>query len=106
MKTTHSLFLKKNTAFKRVNIEDITLLEADNNYTTIYTQEDCYVYAVVLKKIEEKMPKSVFKRVHRSYMINLEAVEGFEGNTLFVQNKRVPVSRKYREEIFGLLDIL
>ena len=106
MNTTQSIFLKKDTAFQRVNIEDITLLEADNNYTTIYTQEKSYVYAVVLKKIEEKMPKSLFKRVHRSYMINLQAVDGFEGNTLFIQNKRVPVSRKYREEVFSMLQVL
>lgn len=106
MKTTNSIFLKKNSSFQRVNIEDITLLEADNNYTTIHTNDEKYVYAVVLKKIEAKMPKSHFMRVHRSYMINLQAVEGFEGNTLFIQNKRIPVSRQYREEIFGLLDIL
>ena len=97
-----SLFLKKDYHFQRVYLGDIKLLEADNNYTNIYTKSDKYIYSTVLKKIEEKLPHQQFLRVHRSYVVNIQSVNGFEGNMLFVGEKRIPVSKPYRAEVFRL----
>ena len=101
-----SLFLKKDHHFQRVPLKNIVLLEAQNNYTMVYTHTDRYLYSTVLKKMEEKLPGKYFLRVHRSYVINIEAIEGYEGNTLYIANKRVPVSKQYRNEVFKLFDIL
>lgn len=99
---TRCLFLRKGNAFVRVEINDIILLEADRNYTTIHTKDDTYIYSIILKKIEEKLPQSCFLRVHRSYLINITAITGFEGNLLHIGNLRVPVSRTYRMHVFSL----
>lgn len=99
-----SLFLKKDHHFQRVALKDITILEADNNYTTVYTRTDKYIYSTVLKRMEEKLPGNSFLRVHRSYVINIEAVEGFEGNMLFVGDKRIPVSKQYRADVFRIFN--
>ena len=101
-----SLFLKKDTAFQRVKLGDISHLEADNNYTTIYTLKGRFVYSTVLKNIEAKLPRSQFIRVHRSHVVNLNAIVGYEGNRLFLQDKKIPVSKQYREEVFRLFQAL
>lgn len=98
------LFLKKDFHFERVAISDITLLEADGNYTTIYTKSDKFIYTTLIKKMEEKLPSQQFLRVHRSYIVHIDAVTGFEGNTLFVHDKRIPVSKQYREVVFKLFN--
>ena len=97
-----SLFLKKNHYFQRVSLSDIIFLEADNNYTTIHTKSGKYIYSTVLKKMEEKLPKNLFMRVHRSYIINTQSVNGFEGNTLHIGGKHLPVSKQYRNVVFNL----
>ncbi len=102
MNIRDSLFLKKDTAFQRVRLDEISLLEADNNYTTIHTKSHSYIYSTVLKKMEEKLPQGRFMRVHRSYVINVDAVSGFEGNMLFIDQKSVPVSKQYRDQVFQL----
>ena len=101
-----SLFLKKDHHYQRVALADITVLEADNNYTTVYTTHGKYLYSTVLKKMEEKLPGKYFLRVHRSYVVNINAVSGFEGNTLYVGEMRVPVSRQYRAEVFNIFSTL
>lgn len=98
------LFLKKDFHFQRVSIQDISLLEADGNYTTIYTPSDKFVYSTLLGRMEEKLPIDQFIRVHRSFIVQIDAVDGFEGNTLFVKNKRVPVSKPYRESVFSIFN--
>lgn len=99
-----SLFLRKDHHFQRVALSDITILEADNNYTTVYTKTDKFIYSTVLKKMEEKLPGKYFLRVHRSYVVNINAVEGFEGNMLFVGDKRIPVSKQYKNEVFKIFN--
>ncbi|MBL6448430.1 LytTR family transcriptional regulator DNA-binding domain-containing protein [Fulvivirga sp. 29W222] len=97
-----SLFLKKDQHFQRVTLDDILLLEADNNYTLIYSKSERFLYSTVLRKMEEKLPSGQFLRVHRSYVVNIQSVTGFEGNTLFIGEMRIPVSKQYREEVFRL----
>ena len=96
------LFLKKNNQFKRVSINDITHIQADNNYTTVYTKTDQFLYSIVMKKIEEQLPKNQFIRSHRSYIANIQSINGFEGNTLFIGDQKIPVSKSYKDSVFRL----
>lgn len=95
-----SLFLKKNQHFERVPLREILFLKADSNYCSVYTKTDRFVYSVGLNKIEEQLPTKRFMRVHRSYVINLNSVEGFEGNLLFIKNEKIPVSKAHKDEVF------
>ncbi|MCL6293903.1 LytR/AlgR family response regulator transcription factor [Jejuia spongiicola] len=97
-----SLFLKKNHHFERVPLKEILFLQADNNYCTVSTKSERFIYSMVLKKIEAHLPLNQFLRVHRSYVVNINSVNGFEGNMLFVGEKKIPVSKTYKEAVFKL----
>jgi DNA-binding LytR/AlgR family response regulator len=97
-----SLFLKKDNHFERVLLKEILFLEAESNYTTIHTQCGRFVYSMVLKKIESLLPPEFFLRVHRSFVVNMNTVSGFEGNLLYVEDQKIPVSKSHREVVFNL----
>lgn len=97
-----SLFLKKNHHFERVPLKDILFLQADSNYCTVSTKSERFIYSMVLKKIEKHLPITQFLRVHRSYVVNINLVDGFEGNMLFIGNKKIPVSKTYKDKVFKL----
>lgn len=101
-----SLFLKKDTHFDRVRFDEIYYLAAESNYTLIYTKSGRYIYSTVLKNFEDKLPSDVFVRVHRSYIVNLNAVTGFEGNFLHLGDKHVPVSKTNREDLFKAFKVI
>ncbi|WP_420600924.1 LytR/AlgR family response regulator transcription factor [Flagellimonas sp.] len=100
LKINDSLFLKKDNHFERVLLKEILFLEAESNYTTIHTQCGRFVYSMVLKKIEGLLPSDFFLRVHRSFVVNMEAVTGFEGNLLFVEQHKIPVSKSHHHSVF------
>jgi len=85
-----SLFLKKNHHFERVPLEDILFLNKK------------FMYSVVLKKIEAQLPKHLFIRIHRTFVVNIQLVSGFEGNTLFIQGQKLPVSKSHKDQVFQL----
>ncbi|WP_339715299.1 LytTR family transcriptional regulator DNA-binding domain-containing protein [uncultured Kriegella sp.] len=97
-----SLFLKKSQHFERVPIEEILFLEADSNYCTVYTRTDRFMYSVGLNKIEAQLPPDRFLRIHRSYVVNINLVDGFEGNMLFIGENKLPVSKSHKENVFRL----
>lgn len=102
LKIKDSLFLKKNNHFERVLIDKIQYIEAESNYTTIHTSTDKYLYSMVLKKLEKELPSTKFLRVHRSYIVNISSVLGFQGNMLFLKDKKIPVSKSNHDIVFNL----
>ena len=96
------LFLKKNNHYLRVPLKEILFIQADGNYSTIYTASHKFIYSVVLKKVQDQLPSSIFLRTHRSYLVNINSVTGFEGNILFVGTHKIPVSKSLRDGIFKL----
>ena len=101
-----SLFLKQEHYFQRVFFHDIKYIKADNNYCSIFTKTTRFIYSLVLKKFEVHLPQHMFLRVHRSYVINIQAIDGFEGNMLLIGGTKIPVSKSYRDEVFKLMHIV
>jgi len=101
-----SLFLKKTDFFQRVNLKDILWLEAESNYTVFHTLSEKFTYSTVLKKIEKKLPEFQFLRVHRSYIVNIQSVTGFVGNTLYINKKMIPVSKPHHNEVFNCFNAI
>jgi len=101
-----SLFLKKDNHFDRVSYADILWLEAESNYTIVHTDKGKYIYSVVLKKMEAKLPNHLFMRVHRSHVVNLSCVTGFTGNMLHIRDQKIPVSKQYQKAVFGHFDVI
>ncbi|MEL7002783.1 MAG: LytTR family transcriptional regulator DNA-binding domain-containing protein [Bacteroidota bacterium] len=101
LQVNDGLFLKKKNHFQKVALKDILWLEAESNYTVLHTQKESYTYSTVLGKIEEKLPDSLFIRVHRSFIVNIFAVTGFMGNLLYIDDKQIPVSKSYQQLVFN-----
>ena len=95
-----SLFLRRDLHYDRVRFVDIYYLMSQSNYTVIHAKNGKYTYACVLKNMEEKLPSDKFIRVHRSYLVNIDAVTGFEGGNLFINNIQIPISKGNRDELF------
>ena len=59
-----------------------------------------------LKKIEEKLPDSLFLKVHRSFIINVKKIIDIEDNSVLIKKDVIPVSRSNRPELMKRLDLL
>lgn len=98
------LFLRKDSFFQRVALSDIRWIKADGNYTEFHTAAGRFIQTVQLSKVESRLPKNLFKRVHRSYVVNMDYVTGFIGNTLYLNDQKISVSEAYHDEIFSLFN--
>ncbi len=61
-----------------INLENITYLEASNNYTNIYlSNRQKFLVSRTLKDFEEILPSETFLRIHHSNIINKLFVERY-----------------------------
>ena len=61
----------------KIDLPSIYLIEAKGDYIKIKTENKDYIVHSTLKKIEEKLPDSLFLKIHRSFIINLKKIRRF-----------------------------
>jgi len=93
---------------KKVNPADVLFLKADVNYTEVFLQDgERLLVSKTLKELEKRFSSFNFFRTHKSYMVNLKFVTGYqihEGLLVRLQDDHeVSLSRR-RKEVF--LDIV
>jgi len=90
----------------KIDLPSIYLIEARGDYIQIKTEDKNYIVHSTLKKIEEKLPDSLFLKIHRSYVINIKKIIDIEDNSVLIKKDVIPVSRSKRPELMKRLDLL
>jgi len=92
-------FIKSGSKYEKIHLDDILYIQGMQNYVIIYTSKTKYMALLYLKNLEENLDNKSFIRVHKSYIVSVSKIEGIEGNELFIQSHRIPISRNYREQV-------
>lgn len=58
-----------------LNLDDVIYVSAKNKSTYVHTYENQYLVDLTLSELEERLSKDAFRRLHRSFMINLNKVK-------------------------------
>lgn len=91
-----------------VDVDDITFIEAMDNYVKVYRRGMSMVLSqITMKETMTMLPPDMFIRVHRSYIVSLNAIEKFSNRKIYLRNsdRTIPVGRKYVEEFNNLFNI-
>ncbi|MBT2697323.1 LytTR family transcriptional regulator DNA-binding domain-containing protein [Bacillus sp. ISL-40] len=92
-----------------VNISDILYIGTNEGKTVIATGNSKYSVSDTLITFERKLHHSSIIRVHRAYLVNVDAIVEIEPwfnstyNLIMKDGEKVPVSRTYTKELKQLL---
>jgi len=100
------LFINIDRRLIKINLASIDLIQAKGDYILIKTEDKNYTVHSTLKKIEDKLPSSLFLKVHRSYIINVKKMIDMEGNNVLIKRELIPVSRSNRSKLKKRLNLL
>ncbi|MEK7200502.1 MAG: LytTR family DNA-binding domain-containing protein [Bacteroidota bacterium] len=91
----NSIFVKVNYEIMKINLKDIELIEALDDYIKIYIKPNPVLTLMTLKSIQEKLPARDFARVHRSFIVPLGLIEKFSKTKLRISGKEIPIGSSY-----------
>lgn len=101
------VFIKADGKIFKIMHHDLLFAEASGNYTKVVTGTKTYLSNITFSSFEELLPKSVFLRVQRSFIINKTKISYIEGNRVFIDKMEIPVGSNYKEAFLkelGLTD--
>ncbi|GGI56175.1 LytR/AlgR family response regulator transcription factor [Winogradskyella haliclonae] len=104
--SSNDLYVNIDRRLVKINIPDIYFIQAKGDYIKIVTEDKNLIVHATLKKIEDKLPDSLFLKVHRSYVINTKKIIDIEDNSVLIKQDIVPVSRSNRSELMRRLNLL
>ncbi|MDR9399342.1 LytTR family DNA-binding domain-containing protein [Salibacter sp.] len=104
----HSFFVKIGNKLKRVETNKIEFIEVEEKYCSIFTENRQIHVKIALKDFIKKLPESTFIRVHRNYVINTEYVNTVQlsENIVIVNDRNIPFSRTYKENLINTLNLI
>lgn len=91
--------------YRVINIDDITHIEADSNYSVFnLSNAEKITVSKVLKDYEEILPESKFVRIHKSSLVNLAYIKEYHSKNglqvILHSGQTIPVSRRRASEFF------
>ena len=95
------LFVKTGQKGKMVKIDfnDIIYIEGRSNYIAFHIFNKVILSHITLRDIETYLPKNMFMRVHKSYIISLNKIIAIENNEIRLagSSASIPLSVGYKE---------
>lgn len=86
-------------------VQDILYLKVDHIYLQFYTKSyGMLIQRRALTEIMGELPGPPFMKVHRSFAVNLQEVNAWDQQQVFIDGEAIPVSRSRRKEIYNYLE--
>jgi len=101
--TEDFFFVKADQGLVKIFFDHVLFIEAIKEYVKIVTREKVVITYHTISGLEEKLPKGKFYRIHRSYIINLNAINSIEGNLVRVDKYELPISRNERDAFISFV---
>jgi DNA-binding LytR/AlgR family response regulator len=86
--------IKDKNGNHKVLINDIYFAESNNKKIIIHTKKDNFELYKKLDELETALPRQVFVRCHKSYLVNLLHILNIKGHSMLLKTKKqIPISR-------------
>lgn len=106
--TADYFFVKADKKLVKVNFKDILYIEGLKDYVIIRMDSSRVITLQTMKSLEEKLPSQHFRRIHRSYIVNIDRIAAIVGNMVEVveknQAKHLPIGKNYRDELLKIIN--
>ncbi|GGK67927.1 LytR/AlgR family response regulator transcription factor [Rufibacter glacialis] len=100
------LFVKVDNKIIKLNLNNISFIEARGDYVVINTDSKKHIVYTTMSAIDKKLPEDLFLRIHRSFIINLRKIELIEDDSVFMQDKYIPIGGSYQSKFYGRINKL
>ena len=103
--TPPQMTLQKEGVYFKINVSEISHIEASDNYVRIYSGSDIYRKRSTLRAISDQLQSAGFIQVHRSFIVNerhIREVAKFKQGDFLVRlsnGRIIPTSKSYRDTI-------
>lgn len=98
--TSDYFFVKAERKIFKIYFNDILFIEGLKDYVVMHTENQKIITAMNIKTIYDGLPKNIFVRVSKSYIINSKHIVSVDNNTVYIGEDEIPIGAIYRDFFF------
>lgn len=99
------LFIKSGYKQIRISLDDILFIEGVKDYVKFHMKNQRNVLSIMnMRQLEAQLPNKKFKRVHRSFIANLELFDYTDKSKLYYGEASIPISDSYKNVVQDFID--
>ncbi|RIA08547.1 LytTR family two component transcriptional regulator [Flavobacteriaceae bacterium MAR_2010_72] len=99
------IFINVNKKLVKIALNDIDFIKTDSKGIKLCTNNKTYIVKSSLNKISDNLPKSLFLRVHQSFIINISKIIDIKNGHVLINDVRIPISRSRKSELLGRINL-
>lgn len=89
----------------KIKFDEVIYIEGAVNYIQIHTTEGKHMTYLTMKEIEHHLPKPLFARIHRSFIVNVNFVKIIERSQIKLENgESLTMGDYYKQRFLDLMD--
>lgn len=102
-KTSDYIFVKVEYTIKKIRLDEILYIEGMKDYLRIVTTQEKVMTLQSFSRLIPALPSDRFVRVHKSYVVSLDAMDSVERSKIKIGDQLIPISETYKEAFLELV---
>ncbi|GAA4230768.1 LytTR family DNA-binding domain-containing protein [Postechiella marina] len=98
------MFVRADRIMVKIDFNTIIYIESYSDYIKIHLKNKTIVTRETITAVEAKLPKLMFLRIHRSYIISINNITSFTNEQITINNTSLPISRSYKQQVIACLE--
>lgn len=94
-------FVKADRRILKIYFKNILFIQGLKDYVVMHTENQKVITAMNIKTIHDHLPKDLFVRVSKSYIINVKHMDAVDNNTVYIGANEIPIGNIYRDFFFN-----
>ena len=98
------IFVRSDRKMIKINFSDIFYIESLGDYIKILLNTKNIVTRESISSMEAKLPKNMFLRTHRSFIVSIKHIVSFTNEYIEINKQAIPISRSYKTSVLNKLE--
>ncbi len=97
------IYVRANKKNYRLVFDEILYADSVKDYVRIHLEGTSLLVKTTLTNFEKQLPKDQFIRVHRSYLVNSNAITAHTYTDIEIGTIEIPIGNSYKQKVFAVL---
>jgi DNA-binding LytR/AlgR family response regulator len=98
------VYVRVSKSMQKVFVDEIVYVESCKDYVKIFlTTGQNFIARQSISSMENMLSAHSFLRVHRSFLISLEKMTGYNNNDVLIGQTEIPIGRLYKQQVMEVI---
>jgi DNA-binding LytR/AlgR family response regulator len=98
------VYVRVSKSMQKLFVKQVVFIESCKDYVKIFlTNGDSFIARQSISSMENMLSSHSFLRVHRSFMVSIDKITGYNNNEIIIGQKEIPIGKLYKQHAINAI---